>query len=144
MFRKPVHHYSYFRFEIQSDIDKMVKDIYRNIKDIKNGISNEHEVELQLRTISSLNAARLGFKHPLVKSAAEVLKKLELKPVSVSSETELSIFLYHKIPAVTIGISIGENYHLENAVVKIGPIYKGIAQLIGILMAIDSGVCDEQ
>jgi len=89
-------------FEIQSDSDKMVKDIYRDIKDIKNGLSHEHEVELQLRTISSLNAARLGFNHPLVKSAAEVLKKLELKPVSVSSETELSIFLYHKIPAVTI------------------------------------------
>jgi len=131
-------------FEIQSDADKMVKAIYRDIKDIKNGISHEHEVELQLRTISSLNAARLGFNHPLVKSAAEVLKKLELKPVSVSSETELSIFLYHKIPAVTIGISIGENYHLEDAAIKIGPIYKGIAQLVGILMAIDSGVCDEQ
>jgi len=131
-------------FEIQSDTDKMVKDIYRDIKDIKNGISNELEVELQLRTISSLNAARLKFNHPLVKSAAEVLKKLELKPVSVSSETELSIFLFHKIPAVTIGITKGANYHLENAVIKIEPIYKGIAQLIGILMAIDSGVCDEQ
>ncbi|MDF1591432.1 MAG: M20/M25/M40 family metallo-hydrolase [Desulfobacterales bacterium] len=131
-------------FEIQSDTDKMVKAIYRDIKDIKNGISHEHEVELQLRTVSSLNAARLRFNHPLVKSAAEVLKKLELKPVSVSSETELSIFLFHKIPAVTIGITKGENYHLENAVIKIAPIYKGIAQLIGILMAIDSGVCDEQ
>lgn len=131
-------------FEIQSDTDKMVKDIYRDIKDIKNGISNELEVELQLRTISSLNAARLKFNHPLVKSAAEVLKKLELKPVSVSSETELSIFLFHKIPAVTIGITKGANYHLENAVIRIEPIYQGIAQLIGILMAIDSGVCDEQ
>jgi len=131
-------------FEIQSDSDKMVKDIYRDIKDIKNGISNEHEVELQLRTISSLNAARLGFNHPLVKSAAEILKKLELKPLSVSSETELSIFLYHKIPAITIGLTKGENYHQENAVIRIEPIYKGIAQLVAILMAIDSGVCDEQ
>jgi len=131
-------------FEIQSDADKMVKSIYRDIKDIKNGISHEHEVELQLRTISNLNAARLGFKHPLVKSATEILKKLELKPVSVSSETELSIFLYYKIPAVTIGITRGDNYHLEDAFIKIEPMYKGIAQLIGILMAIDGGVCDEQ
>ncbi|MEW6673884.1 MAG: M28 family peptidase [Thermodesulfobacteriota bacterium] len=131
-------------FEIQSDSDKMVKAIYRDIRDIKNGISHEHEVELQLRTISSLNAARIGFNHPLVKNAAEVLKKLELKPVSVSSETELSIFLYHKIPAVTIGITRGENYHLEDAFIKIEPMYKGIAQLISILKAIDSGVCDEQ
>jgi len=130
--------------EIQSDSDKMVKSIYRDIRDMKNGIINEFDVELQLRTISSLNAARLGFNHPLVKSAAEVLKKLDLKPVRVSSETELSIFLYHKIPAVTIGITKGDNYHQEDAFIRIEPMYKGIAQLIGILMAIDSGVCDEQ
>lgn len=131
-------------FEIQSDSDKMVKSIYHDIKDIKNGISNEYEVELQLRTISNLNASRLNFNHPLVKSAAEVLKKLDLIPVSISSETELSIFLFHKIPAVTIGITKGENYHQEDAVMKIEPMYKGIAQLVGILMAIDSGVCDGQ
>jgi di/tripeptidase len=131
-------------FEIQSDSDKMVKSIYHDIKDIKNGISHESEVELQLITISNLNAARLNFNHPLVKSAADVLKKLELKPVSISSETELSIFLFHKIPAVTIGITKGENYHQEDATMKIEPMYKGIAQLVGILMAIDSGVCDGQ
>jgi len=131
-------------FEIQSDSDRMVKAVYREIRDIKNGIIHEQGVDLQLRTISNLNAARLKFNHPLVKAAAEVLRKLELKPVSVSSETELSIFLHHQIPAVTIGITKGENYYLENAFIKIEPMYKGIAQLIGILMAIDRGVCDGQ
>ena len=97
-----------------------------------------------MRTISSLNAARLAYNHPLVKAASEIMKKLELKPISVPTETELSIFLYRKVAAVTIGITQGENYHLENASIKIEPMYKGIAQLIGILTAIDRGVCDER
>jgi len=131
-------------FEIQSDSDKMVKNIYNDIRDIANGISHEYEVELNLRTISNLNASKLRFNHPLVKSAAAVIKKLDLSPVSEPSETELSIFLGHKIPAVTLGITNGENYHQENAQIRIEPMFKGIAQIIGVLMAIDSGVCDEE
>ena len=129
-------------FEIQSDSDKMVKEIYNKIKDMINGISNEHEVELDLKTISNLNAAKLRFDHPLVKSADAVMKKLGLTPVSEPSETELSIFLAHRIPAVTLGITKGEDYHQENARIRIEPMFTGIAQVIGVLMAIDSGVCD--
>ncbi|MBW2013393.1 MAG: peptidase dimerization domain-containing protein, partial [Deltaproteobacteria bacterium] len=38
-------------FEIQSNSDKMVKSIFNNIKDIIEGISHEHEVELKLKTL---------------------------------------------------------------------------------------------
>lgn len=130
-------------FEIQSDSDKMVKTVYRDIKDIVAGISHEHKVELKLKIISNINASRLRYNHPLVKSTAAVMEKLGLKPVSEPSESELSIFLSRGIPAVTLGITHGENYHMENAMMKIEPMFKGIAQVVGVIMAIDSGVCDE-
>jgi len=72
------------------------------------------------------------------------MKKLDLTPVSEPSETELSIFLARKIPAVTLGITIGEDYHQESGRINIEPMFKGIAQVIGVLKAIDSGVCDER
>ena len=131
-------------FEIQSVSDKMVKSIFNDIKDMVEGISHEYEVDLKLKTISNISAARLPFKHPLVKSTAAIMKKLEIEPLSEPSEAELSIFLSKKIPAITLGITHGENYHQENATVEIEPIYKGIAQIIGVIMAIDSGVCDEK
>ena len=37
----------------------------------------------------------------------------------------------------------GKNVHLENASMRIKPMFSGIAQIIGVIMAIDSGVCDE-
>jgi hypothetical protein len=70
------------------------------------------------------------------------MKRLNLAPVSEPSESELSIFLSRKIPAVTLGITHGTNVHLENASVQIEPMFTGIAQVIGVIMAIDSGVCD--
>jgi di/tripeptidase len=71
------------------------------------------------------------------------MQNLGLKPISGSSESELSIFLSRKIPAVTLGITQGENYHQKDARAKIEPMFKGIAQVIGIIQAIDNGVCDE-
>lgn len=131
-------------FEIQSVSDKMVKSIFNDIKDIVEGIGHEYEVDLNLKTISNLSAARLPFKHPLVKSTVAIMKKLEIEPLSEPSESELSIFLANKIPAITLGVSRGENYHQTNATIEIEPMYKGIAQIIGVIMAIDSGVCDEK
>ncbi|OEU67743.1 MAG: hypothetical protein BBJ57_03700 [Desulfobacterales bacterium PC51MH44] len=130
-------------FEIQSNSDKMVKSIFNDIKDIIDGISHEYEVDLKLKTISNVRGARLKFNHPLVKSAVAVMNKLDLTPVSEPSESELSIFLARKIPAVTLGITHGENYHQINSTAEIEPMFKGIAQIIGVIMAIDSGVCDE-
>jgi len=100
-------------------------------------------VDMKLKTISSVNAGTLSFSHPLVKSTVAIMKKLDLKPMAQPSGSELSIFLSRKIPAVTLGVSRGHNYHLINAMMEIDPMYKGIAQIIGVMKAIDSGVCDE-
>jgi acetylornithine deacetylase/succinyl-diaminopimelate desuccinylase-like protein len=130
-------------FEIRSDSYKMVKSIYNDIKDIVDGIGHENEVSLDIKTISNLKAARLKFNHPLVKSAAAVLQSLGITPVSKSTESALSIFLARKIPTLTLGITHGENYYSAKATMEIEPMFTGIAQIIGVLKAIDSGVCDE-
>jgi len=131
-------------FEIRSDSYKIVKKIFGHIKDIVEGISHENEVDLNLKTISNLRASRLKYNHPLVKNSAAVLETLGIKPFSKSTESALSIFLSQKIPAVTLGITHGENVYKDKATMEIEPMYKGIVQVIGVLKAIDGGVCDEQ
>jgi len=129
-------------FEIRSDSYKMVKSIYNDISSIVEGLNHENEVGIKIKTISNLKASRLRFDHPLVKSAAAVMKKLDLTPFSKPTESELAIFLTNRVPAITLGITHGEDYYMENARMEIEPMFKGICQLIGVLMAIDSGVCD--
>jgi hypothetical protein len=79
-----------------------------------------------------------------VKNSAAVLETLGIKPFSKSTESALSIFLSQKIPAVTLGITHGEDVYKNRATMEIEPMYKGIAQVIGVLKAIDSGACDEK
>jgi tripeptide aminopeptidase len=130
--------------EIQSDADAMVKSIYNDIRDIVEGTSHEYGVDLAMKTISNVGAANLRYNHPLVKSVGEIIRRLDLKPASANSESELSIFLSRKIPAVTLGVTRGINHHLEDATMEIEPMFRGIAQIVAAIMAIDSGVCDER
>ncbi len=63
-----------------------------------------------------------------MKTAGKIIDTLNIKPVTDHSESELFIFLSKKIPAVTLGITSGTNYHLDDATVEIEPIFKGIAR----------------
>lgn len=130
--------------EIRSDADQMVRSLYTDIRDIVQGLAHEYEAELKTKTISNVRASRLKYNHPLVKSAAAVMERLNLHPTSGSSESELSIFLSCNVPALTLGLTRGQGYQQKEATMKIKPMFKGIAQVIGTLQAIDSGVCDEQ
>ena len=70
------------------------------------------------------------------------MRALGINPLSKSTESALSIFLSRKVPAVTLGITHGENFYTDKATMEIEPMFKGIAQVIGVIKAIDSGVCD--
>ncbi len=129
--------------EIRSDSDEMVGRLYNDIRDIVSGLGHEYEVELNTQTISNVRASRLKYNHPLVKSAAAVMTALELHPISGPSESELSIFLSRNVPALTLGITHGQGYQQQEASMQIDPMFVGIAQVIGIMRAIDTGVCDE-
>jgi acetylornithine deacetylase/succinyl-diaminopimelate desuccinylase-like protein len=129
-------------FEIRSDADRMVKALFDDIQDIVYGVNNAYAVELKLRRISNLNATRLDFGHPLVKCASKVLHRMGVEIVSNPSETALSIFLQRNIPAITLGLTDGTNYHTEDSIIEISPIFKGIAQTVALVMAVDNGVCD--
>ena len=131
-------------FEIQSVSDSMVKSIFNDVQDVVEGIGHEYKVDIELNIVSNVSASKLKYNHPLVKSAGAILKALDVKPISISSESELSIFLSHNISAVTVGISHGDNYHQLDSAMEIEPMYKGIAQLLGLILAIDNGVCDGQ
>jgi len=129
-------------FEIRSDSDDMVRSIYADIRDIVDGVNKAFDVEVKLNRISNLNATRLRYNHPLIKCASKILRYLDVAVFSEPSETAVSIFLGRNIPAITLGITHGNNFHQDDAMIEIEPLYKGIAQIPALLMAIDHGICD--
>lgn len=126
--------------EIESEDDHTVAKVSSEIEAIVESVSHEYSTALNIRRVSSVNAAKLSYGHPLVKSAIRVMDALDINPRVESSESELSIFLHHQIPAVTLGVTHGENYHRADARVEIEPIYRGIAQVLALLAIIDRGM----
>ena len=125
--------------EIESEDDSMIDSVSAAIESIVESVSHEYATGFHIDRLSAVNAAKLDYTHPLVKAAVQVLEGLSVRPRVESSESELSIFLHHKIPAVTLGISHGENYHTAEALVEIDPMYKGIAQIAALLEIVDKG-----
>jgi acetylornithine deacetylase/succinyl-diaminopimelate desuccinylase-like protein len=128
--------------EIRSDSGKIVTRLYAEIKSILDALAQKLSVELDLKTVSNVRATRLEATHPLVRAAVSIMHALGIQPVMGPSESELSIFLSQNIPALTLGISHGTGYQTAQAAMQIDSIFKGIAQVVGVLKAIDSGVCD--
>ena len=130
-------------FEVNSHSDEIIDSIQEQIQDIVAEMSARHAVDAKLDCFFRREAGGIPFSHPLVKSVLEVMSTLGIEPDQGHSPSELSEFISRGIPAVTLGITGGEKHRKRPDHVMIDPILQGMAQLIGVILAVDGGSCDE-
>jgi hypothetical protein len=121
----------------------MVDEIERNIKEIISETTIRNGDTIDLNIFAERQPGGIGFSHPLVERAAQILEKLDIEPRPGPSTSELSAFIDSEIPAITLGLSHGSKVREAEESVQIDPIYKGVAQMITTLKAIDGGYCEE-
>lgn len=131
-------------FEVNSDSDAMIKRIQAEIEDIVGEISARHAVDARLDCFFRRNAGGIPFAHPLIKTTAEIMQILGIEVDQGHSPSELSEFISRGIPAVTLGISHGKKNLKKPDEVMIDPMLTGVAQVVGLLQALDQGDCDER
>jgi acetylornithine deacetylase/succinyl-diaminopimelate desuccinylase-like protein len=131
------------QLEVRSEEAGAVRGVRRAIGEMLEEISAETGTRNEMELIARRHPGGIGFSHPLVKSTRQIMEKLKIRPKIAPSVGELSALIAHGIPAVTLGITKGDNCHEFTEYVEINPIFSGIAQLVGVLQAIDEGVCDE-
>jgi tripeptide aminopeptidase len=130
--------------EIVSHDDDEIDRIQREMDVIVSEMSARHAVDARLDVFFRTRAGGIPFAHPLVSSVLEVMKELGIESDQGHSPSELSDLIAREIPAVTLGISRGEkNRKRKPDYVLIEPILVGVAQLIGTILAIDEGACDD-
>ncbi|MCD6120751.1 MAG: M28 family peptidase [Spirochaetales bacterium] len=130
---------SFLRFEIRSESDDMVHEIYQRIEDITADVSYRYGDDISLTIYSKRRPGGIEFSHPLTKNVRSIMKYLNIKPRISPSTSELSAFIDQKIPAITLGITKGDRVDDEKEIIEIEPIYTGLAQLVALLLAIDRG-----
>ena len=131
------------QFEVRSESGDLVQDIANQIGDISAEVSSQTGGEVEFNVLSRREPGGIKFSHPLADHAREILKRLDMNPRITPSTSELSAFIDKGIPAVTIGLSDGDNINEEDERVEIAPISRGVAQLVGLILALDRGCCDE-
>lgn len=135
--------HSKIQFEIRSESGEMVEELADKIENITDEISAITNADVALNILAKRRPGGIEFASPLVEQSRNIFKTLKIKHRILPSTSELAAFIDRGIPAVTIGITTGENMDKLNETVKIEPIYRGVTQLIGIICAIDNGCCDE-
>ena len=97
----------------------------------------EQRVNASLEIIARRKPGTIGFDHPYVRSARDILKGLGIDPKVAPSISELSVLLEKGIPSMTLGLTHGDRKHQPDETVQIAPLFKGLAQLVAVLQSID-------
>ncbi len=130
------------RFEIRSETDGMVSRLRDQIADIVEEVATTSGTDIMLSVIAQRKPGGLSYSHPMVKCMRKILSTLEVKPHIEPSVGELSELIRKQIPAVTLGLTKGRQKNEFNETIEIQPTFKGLAQLIALINAIDGGLCD--
>ncbi len=131
------------RFEIRSESGDMVSKVLRSISNIASEVSSHTGEEIELDVLARRHPGGIDFSHPLASSARQIMTHLKIKPRISPSTSELAAFIAHDIPALTIGLTTGDYLDGINESIEVDPIYTGLTQLIGLILAIDRGYSSE-
>ena len=127
------------RFEIRSESAEMVNQIRDKIEEITTEVASRTNTQVVLDFFARRAQGGITIAHPLCQQAQKIMQALNIAPQIIPSTSELSVFIDQKIPAITLGITTGHQLRELKETIQIEPIYTGLAQLVGVLLAIDGG-----
>ncbi|MBU0927091.1 MAG: hypothetical protein KKA67_05040 [Spirochaetes bacterium] len=128
--------------ELRSTSNEALSELSEKVSSILDLLRYERRVDIEYDVAAELGAESLGWSHPLTKAAVAVLGELGLEPSVYPSVSELFYYLKRGIPAITVGVANGNEYHQESASASLSSLYTGLAQIVGIMLAADEEACD--
>ncbi|MCF7929343.1 MAG: M28 family peptidase [Spirochaetales bacterium] len=131
------------RFEIRSESEEQVMSLGQQIEDIAAEVASRTGAEVSFINIAQRRPGGIAFSHPLARTSRGIMKQLNIQPRISPSTSELSAFIDREIPAVTLGLTTGEDMAQPGESISLEPTYTGLTQLIALLESIDEGCCDE-
>lgn len=130
-------------FEVRSESLDILNETREKIEDITEEVAALSGIELRLDILTQRAPGGLDISHPLVRKGRAILTGLGIQPLLYASTSQLVALRDAAIPGVTLAITTGERKNelaeIEESV-AIPPIATGLAQLAGLLLAIDEGV----
>ena len=131
------------RFEARSESGQIVGSLLQSIGRITQQVAAQSGEDVELQLVARRHPGGIGLDHPLADRSRRIMSRLGLQPRMTPSTSELAALIDRRMPAITIGITASAHTGETNETVFIEPMATGVAQLLGILLAIDGGYCVE-
>lgn len=128
-------------FEVRSESEEVVNDVGNTIKNIVMEVTSKTGDHINLDIFAARKPGGIPYAHPLNECTRKIMKSLDIHPRLAPSTSELAAFIDKKIPALTLGITTGDNINKKNETIKIDPAFTGLTQLVSTIIAIDGGFC---
>lgn len=126
-------------FEVRSHSNEIVTEIQQQIQGIISETASEFGAEVTLKEVARRSIGGLSYSHPLVRKHSEILNFLSIGERITPSFSDISAFIDRGIPALVLGITQCERYNQSDELMYIMPCFTGIAQLLLLISALDSG-----
>ncbi len=133
---------AHLRFQVSGKCSEGLNATTAQINDMIQRLSAETGAFMDFRITAHSDSGGLTADHALIKAAHAVTTALNIEPRMGCCSSAASSFSDHGIPALTIGITAGANLNETDEKVAVPPMFKGLAQLLGIIKALDGGYCD--
>ena len=128
--------------ELRSTSNDALSALSAKIASILDLVRHERRVDIEYDVAAELGAESLGWEHAMTKAAVAILGELGVELGVYPSVSELFYFLKRRVPAITIGVATGNEYHQERASASLRSLYSGMAQLVGLIMTADEEALD--
>ena len=130
-------------FEVRSESAQAVEEIGFYLEEAVAEVKSKTKDYVSLDIFAKRRPGGIPFSHPLVRCARNVLEEQDITARYEPSSSELAALIRHDIPALTIGLTTSGEKEMETENIHIDPIFKGLAQLVTLVLAIDGGYADE-
>lgn len=131
------------RFQARSESGDALHKVEEQIREIVEVVGAEEAgASVGFEVVSRCNAGGLTADHPLVLETRRIMASLGITPLPEPYSSAVSSFIERGVPAVTVGITTGSNLNETDEWVAVEPMLRGMAQVIGMLLAIDGGCCE--
>ena len=129
-------------FEVRSESAEVLNQVREQLEDIVEDASAQSGKRVSLDIYARREPGSLDIGHPLVRQARAILTGLGLTPAMYATTSMMAALRDAGVPALTLGLTTGERRseldEIEEAA-AIAPLAVGLAQLVGLVQAIDEG-----
>ncbi len=130
-------------FEVRSEAAEVLNQIREQLEDIVEDASAQSGKQVMLDIYARREPGALDIGHPLVRQARAILSGLGLTPAMYATTSMMAALRDAGVPALTVGLTTGERRseldEIEEAA-AITPLAVGLAQLVGLVQAMDEGI----